>query len=133
MLELKNLSKNYYAGSQVIPALKNINLKFRRNEFVSILGPSGCGKTTMLNIVGGLDRYTSGDLLIGNKSTSEFTDNNWKAYHKTIIDFVFQKYNVIPHLTVIDMVKMALSLWVIDAKKTTARANKLIKEGRIAH
>ena len=80
MLEVKNIKKNYYVGDQTVEALKGIDLKFRENEFVSILGPSGCGKTTLLNIVGGLDRYTSGDLLIDNKSTKDFKDQNWDAY-----------------------------------------------------
>jgi putative ABC transport system permease protein len=132
MLELKNLSKNYYVGSQVIPALKNINLKFRRNEFVSILGPSGCGKTTMLNIIGGLDRYTSGDLLIDNKSTSEFTGNNWDAYRNSTIGFVFQNYNLISHLTVLDNVEMALSLSGVSAKERKERATKVLTDVGLA-
>jgi putative ABC transport system permease protein len=132
MLELKNLSKNYYVGNQVIPALKNVNLKFRRNEFVSILGPSGCGKTTMLNIIGGLDRYTSGDLLIDNKSTSEFTGNNWDAYRNSTIGFVFQNYNLISHLTVLDNVEMALSLSGIGAKERKERATKVLNDVGLA-
>jgi len=132
MLELKNLSKNYYVGSQVIPALKNINLKFRRNEFVSILGPSGCGKTTMLNLIGGLDRYTSGDLLIDNKSTSEFTGNNWDAYRNSTIGFVFQNYNLISHLTVLDNVEMALSLSGVSAKERKERATKSLTDVGLA-
>ena len=132
MLELKNLSKNYYVGNQVIPALKNVNLKFRRNEFVSILGPSGCGKTTMLNIIGGLDRYTSGDLLIDNKSTSEFTGNNWDAYRNSTIGFVFQNYNLISHLNVLDNVEMALSLSGIAAKERKERATKVLEDVGLA-
>ncbi len=132
MLELKNLSKNYYVGNQVIPALKNVNLKFRRNEFVSILGPSGCGKTTMLNIIGGLDRYTSGDLLIDNKSTSEFTGNNWDAYRNSTIGFVFQNYNLISHLSVLDNVEMALSLSGIGAKERKERATKVLNDVGLA-
>ena len=128
MLELKNLSKNYYVGSLVIPALKNVHLTFRKNEFVSILGPSGCGKTTMLNIIGGLDRYTSGDLLIDNKSTSEFTNNNWDAYRNSTIGFVFQNYNLISHLTVLDNVEMALSLSGIGAKERKERATKVLTD-----
>lgn len=132
MLELKNLSKNYYVGSQVIPALKNINLKFRRNEFVSILGPSGCGKTTTLNIIGGLDRYTSGDLLIDNKSTSEFTGNNWDAYRNSTIGFVFQNYNLISHLSVLSNVEMALALSGISAKERKERATKALTDVGLA-
>ena len=132
MLELKKLSKNYYVGSQVIPALKSVNLKFRRNEFVSVLGPSGCGKTTLLNIIGGLDRYTSGDLLIDNKSTSEFTGNNWDAYRNSTIGFVFQNYNLISHLTVLDNVEMALSLSGIGAKERKDRATKVLSDVGLA-
>src|SRR6056297_3017314 len=102
MLELKNITKNYYAGNNVVSALKDVNIKFRKNEFVSILGPSGCGKTTMLNIIGGLDRYTSGDLLIDQKSTKDYKDRDWDAYRNSIIGFVFQNYNLISHLTVLD-------------------------------
>ena len=128
MLELKNLSKNYYAGNQVIPALKNVNLKFRQNEFVSILGPSGCGKTTLLNIIGGLDRYSSGDLLIDQKSTSEYKDRDWDAYRNATIGFVFQNYNLISHLSVLDNVEMALSLSGISAKERKERALKVLTE-----
>lgn len=132
MLELKNLSKNYYVGTQVIPALKNVNLKFRENEFVSILGPSGCGKTTMLNIIGGLDRYTSGDLLIDNKSTSEFSGSNWDSYRNSTIGFVFQNYNLISHLTVLDNVEMALSLSGVAAKERKDRATKVLTDVGLA-
>lgn len=128
MLELKNLSKNYYVGNQVIPALKNVNLKFRQNEFVSILGPSGCGKTTMLNIIGGLDRYSSGDLMIDNKSTSNFTGNNWDAYRNSTIGFVFQNYNLISHLSVLENVEMALSLSGIASKERKERATKVLND-----
>lgn len=132
MLQLKDLSKNYYVGSQVIPALKNINLKFRNNEFVSILGPSGCGKTTMLNLIGGLDRYTSGDLLIDGKSTSEFKNTNWDSYRNSTIGFVFQNYNLISHLSVLDNVEMALSLSGIGAKERKERAIKVLGEVGLA-
>lgn len=128
MLELRNLSKNYYAGNQVVPALKNVNLKFRRNEFVSILGPSGCGKTTMLNIIGGLDKYTSGDLLIDNVSTSKFKATNWDAYRNSTIGFVFQSYNLISHLSVLNNVEMALSLSGVNAKERKDRATKVLNE-----
>lgn len=128
MLELKNLSKNYYAGNQVVPALKNINLKFRRNEFVSILGPSGCGKTTMLNIIGGLDKYTSGDLLIDNVSTSKFKNTNWDAYRNSTIGFVFQSYNLISHLSVLNNVEMALSLSGVGSKERKEKATKVLND-----
>jgi len=128
MLELKNLCKNYKAGTQVVPALKNVNLKFRRNEFVSILGPSGCGKTTMLNIIGGLDKYTSGDLLIDGVSTKKFKQTNWDAYRNSTIGFVFQSYNLISHLSVLNNVEMALSLSGIGAKERKQRAIKVLEE-----
>lgn len=128
MLELKNLKKDYYVGSQTIRALKGIDLKFRQNEFVSILGPSGCGKTTMLNIIGGLDQYTSGDLLIDNKSTKTYRDTNWDSYRNSTIGFVFQNYNLISHLSVLDNVEMALSLSGVSAQKRKERATKVLNE-----
>jgi putative ABC transport system permease protein len=128
MLELRNITKNYYVGDQTIEALKGIDLKFRRNEFVSILGPSGCGKTTLLNIIGGLDRYTSGDLLIDQKSTKSYKDKDWDAYRNSIIGFVFQNYNLISHLTVLDNVEMALSLSGVSAKERKERATKVLTE-----
>lgn len=128
MLQLKNLKKDYYVGDQTVNALKNINLSFSKSEFVSILGPSGCGKTTMLNIIGGLDRYTSGDLLIDNKSTKEFKDTNWDSYRNSTIGFVFQNYNLISHLTVLDNVEMALSLSGVTAKERKERATKVLEE-----
>ena len=126
MLELKNLSKNYYAGDTTVEALKNIDLKFRKNEFVSILGPSGCGKTTMLNIVGGLDKYTSGDLLIDGLSTKQYKDSDWDAYRNTTIGFVFQNYNLISHLSVLENVEMALTLSGVSAKERKERATKVL-------
>ncbi len=128
MLELKNIKKDYYVGDQTVQALKGINLKFRKNEFVSILGPSGCGKTTLLNIIGGLDRYTSGDLLIENKSTKSFKDQNWDSYRNSTIGFVFQNYNLISHLSVLDNVEMALSLSGIAAKERKERATKVLSD-----
>lgn len=128
MLELKNIKKEYHVGDQTVHALKGINLKFRENEFVSILGPSGCGKTTMLNIIGGLDRYTSGDLLIENKSTKDFKDQNWDSYRNSTIGFVFQNYNLISHLSVLDNVEMALSLSGIGAKERKERATKVLTD-----
>ncbi len=95
MLELKNIQKDYPAGGDTVHALKGINLQFRESEFVSILGPSGCGKTTMLNIIGGLDGYTDGDLIINGKSTKDFKDRDWDTYRNHSIGFVFQSYNLI--------------------------------------
>lgn len=128
MLELKNITKDYVVGNQVVPALRGISLKFRKNEFVSILGPSGCGKTTTLNIIGGLDRYTNGDLLIDNKSTKSFKDQDWDAYRNNVIGFVFQNYNLISHLNVLDNVEMALSLSGINAKERKERATQVLIE-----
>ncbi|XMB72867.1 ATP-binding cassette domain-containing protein [Mycoplasmatota bacterium WC30] len=128
MLELKNLSKNYYVGDTTVKALKNVDLKFRKNEFVSILGPSGCGKTTMLNIVGGLDQYTSGDLMIDGKSTKEYKDNDWDAYRNTTIGFVFQNYNLISHLSVLENVEMALSLSGVNSKERKERSIKVLED-----
>ncbi len=128
MLELKNLVKNYYVGDQTVEALKGVNLKFRKNEFVSILGPSGCGKTTMLNIIGGLDRYTSGDLQIDGISTTKYKDKDWDAYRNTTIGFVFQNYNLISHLSVVDNVEMALSLSGVSTKIRREKAIKALND-----
>lgn len=110
MLKLKNVNKDYYVGDLVINALVDVNLSFRKSEFVAILGPSGCGKTTLLNLIGGLDRYTSGDLIINNKSTKKFTDTNWDAYRNHSVGFVFQNYNLISHLSVLKNVELAQTL-----------------------
>ena len=128
MLKLKNITKDYVVGDQVVPALRGVDLEFRKNEFVSILGPSGCGKTTILNIIGGLDRYTKGDLLIDNKSTKSFKDQDWDAYRNNVIGFVFQNYNLISHLNVLDNVEMALSLSGINAKERKDRATQVLVE-----
>ena len=110
MLELINVKKDYPAGSGTVHALKGIDLKFRKSEFVSILGPSGCGKTTMLNIIGGLDQYTEGDLIINGVSTKDYKDRDWDTYRNHTIGFVFQSYNLIPHQTVLQNVELALTL-----------------------
>lgn len=110
MLSLKNIKKDYGSGEQVVHALKGISIDFRENEFVSVLGQSGCGKTTMLNIIGGLDRYTEGDLIIGGVSTKEYKAKDWDAYRNHSIGFVFQSYNLIQHLTVLRNVELALTL-----------------------
>lgn len=122
MLKLKNVDKNYGAGENLVKALKNINLEFRENEFVSILGPSGCGKTTLLNLIGGLDRYTSGDLLINNKSTKDFKDYDWDSYRNNTIGFIFQNYNLIPHQTVLGNVEIALTLSGVSSQERKKRA-----------
>ena len=110
MLELKKITKTYEVAGQKQKALNKIDIKFRQNEFVSILGQSGSGKTTMLNIIGGLDQYTSGDLLINGVSTKEYNDRDWDTYRNHSIGFVFQSYNLIPHQTVLGNVEIALTL-----------------------
>ncbi|MDE7395749.1 MAG: ABC transporter ATP-binding protein, partial [Clostridiales bacterium] len=110
MLELRNIVKDYEAGDTVVRALKGVDITFRKSEFVSILGPSGCGKTTLLNIVGGLDRYTCGDLIINGRSTRRFREYDWDAYRNNCVGFVFQNYNLIPHLSVLGNVELALTL-----------------------
>lgn len=122
MLELKNITKNYPAGGENVLALKGISLKFRNSEFVSILGPSGCGKTTMLNIIGGLDKYSDGDLLINERSTKEYKDRDWDSYRNHSIGFVFQSYNLIPHQTVLQNVELALTLSGVSKTERRQRA-----------
>ncbi len=130
MLELKGITKEYPAGENTVHALRGIDLKFRKSEFVSILGPSGCGKTTMLNIVGGLDKYTSGDLLINGISTKYYKDRDWDAYRNHSIGFVFQSYNLIPHQSVLQNVELALTLSGVGKKERRERAKQaLIKVG----
>ena len=122
MLELKNIKKNYYVAEETVEALKGVNINFRKNEFVAILGPSGCGKTTLLNIVGGLDRYTDGDLVIRGKSTKDFKDQDWDTYRNHTIGFVFQNYNLIPHQTVLENVELALTLSGVSKAERRKRA-----------
>ena len=122
MLELKNITKVYPAGDGNVEALKGVSLQFRSSEFVSILGPSGCGKTTMLNIIGGLDQYTSGDLVINGRSTKNFGDRDWDAYRNHSVGFVFQSYNLIPHQTVLENVELALTLSGVSRKERRKRA-----------
>ncbi|MDF2845437.1 MAG: hypothetical protein K0R00_3863, partial [Herbinix sp.] len=122
MLKLKNIFKDYKAGDTTVKALKEINIEFRKNEFVSILGPSGCGKTTLLNIIGGLDRYTSGDLSIDGRSTKEFKDSDWDSYRNHSIGFVFQNYNLIPHQSVLSNVELAMTLSGVSKAERRQRA-----------
>ena len=117
MLRLENIKKDYLTGGNKVQALKGINIKFRKSEFVSILGQSGCGKTTLLNIIGGLDRYTEGDLIINGKSTKEFKDKDWDAYRNYSIGFVFQSYNLIPHQTILENVELALTISGVSKKR----------------
>ena len=130
MLKLKNIKKDYVSGDSVVHALRGVSIEFRENEFVSILGQSGCGKTTLLNIIGGLDQYTSGDLVINGKSTRNFKDRDWDTYRNHSIGFVFQSYNLIPHQTVLSNVELALTLSGVSAKERRERAKEaLIKVG----
>lgn len=128
MLELKNITKVYPAGDGNVEALKGVSLQFRSSEFVSILGPSGCGKTTMLNIIGGLDQYTSGDLIINGRSTKNFGDRDWDAYRNHSVGFVFQSYNLIPHQTVLENVELALTLSGVSRKERRKRAVEALKK-----
>ena len=128
MLKIKNIKKDYCAGDLKVEALKGIDLQFRKSEFVSILGPSGCGKTTLLNIIGGLDQYTSGDLLINGISTKEYNDRDWDTYRNHSIGFVFQSYNLIPHQTVLGNVEIALTLSGVSKQERRERAIKALKE-----
>lgn len=128
MLELKGIVKEYPAGDGKVVALKGIDLQFRKSEFVSILGPSGCGKTTMLNIIGGLDGYTEGDLVINGTSTKEYKDRDWDTYRNHSVGFVFQSYNLIPHQTVLQNVEIALTLSGVSRTERRARAIKALEE-----
>lgn len=128
MLELKNIKKSYKTGEFVQHALKGINLEFRKNEFVAVLGPSGSGKTTLLNIVGGLDRYDSGDLIINGKSTKKFKQKDWDSYRNNCIGFIFQSYNLISHISVLQNVEMGMTLSGLSAKKRHKKALEVLKK-----
>ncbi len=128
MLKLVDICKSYEMGGNVIHALQNVSLEFRENEFVSILGPSGCGKTTTLNIIGGLDRYDSGDLIIRGKSTKEYKESDWDTYRNHSIGFVFQSYNLIPHQTALANVEIALTLAGVSKTERRRRAKEALKQ-----
>ena len=128
MLELKHITKVYEAGTTQVEALKGIDIAFRENEFVAILGQSGCGKTTLLNIIGGLDRYTSGDLIINGRSTKEYDDRDWDTYRNHSIGFVFQSYNLIPHQSVLANVELALTLSGVSGEERRARAVEALEK-----
>ena len=128
MLELKNITKEYVSGDSTVQALKGISIEFRKSEFVSILGQSGCGKTTLLNIIGGLDRYTSGDLVINGKSTKKFKDKDWDAYRNYSVGFVFQSYNLIPHQTILSNVELALTISGVSREERKERAIKALED-----
>ena len=128
MLKLKNIKKDYKTGDFIQQALKNISVSFRKNEFVAILGPSGSGKTTLLNIIGGLDRYDSGDLIIDGKSTKSFKDKDWDAYRNHAVGFVFQSYNLISHISVLENVEMGMTLSGISAAERKRKALELLEK-----
>ena len=128
MLRLENITKDYITGDSKVEALKGITLQFRKSEFVSILGQSGCGKTTLLNIIGGLDRYTTGDLVINGKSTKEFKDKDWDSYRNHSVGFVFQTYNLIPHQTILSNVELALTLSGVSKSERRKKAIKALED-----
>ena len=128
MLELRNIKKDYPMGNTVVHALKGVSIQFRRSEFVSILGPSGCGKTTLLNIIGGLDQYTDGDLIINGRSTKSFQDRDWDSYRNHSVGFVFQSYNLIPHQTVLRNVELALTLSGVSRSQRRDRAVEALEK-----
>lgn len=128
MLELKKIKKSYTTGEFKQVALKEVSLKFRKSEFVSILGASGSGKTTLLNIIGGLDRYDSGDLIINQKSTKKFKEVDWDAYRNNCVGFIFQSYNLIGHISILDNIEMSLTLSGVGAKEKRERAMKVLEE-----
>ena len=128
MLRLENIKKDYITGDSKVEALKGITLQFRKSEFVSILGQSGCGKTTLLNIIGGLDRYTSGDLVINGKATKEFKDKDWDSYRNHSVGFVFQTYNLIPHQTILSNVELALTLSGVSKSDRRKKAIKALED-----
>ena len=127
MLQLKEITKIYQTGETSVTALDHINLAFRESEFVCILGQSGCGKTTLLNIIGGLDQYTQGDLIINGVSTKKYKDKDWDTYRNHSIGFVFQSYNLIPHQTVLANVELALTLSGVSKKERRLRATEVLK------
>ena len=128
MLQLKGIKKDYKTAGLTVQALKGVDLRFRANEFVSILGPSGCGKTTLLNIIGGLDQYTSGDLVICGKSTKDYKDHDWDVYRNHRIGFVFQSYNLIPHQSVLGNVEIALTIAGVTREERKQRALDALKK-----
>ena len=128
MLKLKNIVKEYVAGDTTVVALKGVNIEFRKSEFVSILGHSGCGKTTLLNIIGGLDQYTTGDLIIEGRSTKDFKDGDWDAYRNHSIGFVFQNYNLIPHQSVLSNVELALTLSGVSKAERREKAKAALEK-----
>ena len=123
MLKLRSITKDYKSGDTVVHALKGVDISFRKSEFVSILGPSGCGKTTLLNIIGGLDHYTDGELYIDNISTKNYNDRDWDTYRNHRIGFIFQSYNLIPHQTISENVELALTISGVSKAERIKRAH----------
>ena len=132
MLQLKNIVKDYMIGDSTQKVLKGVSINFRANEFVSILGPSGSGKTTLLNIIGGLDQYTTGDLIINGVSTQKYKDSDWDLYRNKSIGFVFQSYNLIPHQTVLANVELALTLAGVSKSERRRRATEVLTKVGLA-
>lgn len=128
MLEIKKVSKQYKTGDLVQNALSSVSLEFRSNEFVAVLGPSGSGKTTLLNIIGGLDRYDSGDLVINGVSTKQYTSRDWDTYRNHTVGFVFQSYNLIPHQSVLSNVELALTLSGVSKQERRRRACEALEQ-----
>ena len=128
MLKLKDIKKDYKTAGTVVHALKGVSLEFRANEFVSVLGTSGCGKTTLLNIIGGLDQYTSGDLVIRGISTKDYDDRDWDVYRNHRIGFVFQSYNLIPQQSVLENVEIALTIAGCSKAERKKRAAEALKK-----
>ena len=127
MLTLKDIRKDYIVGDTTVHALRGVSISFRESEFVSVLGPCGCGKTTLLNIIGGLDQYTDGDLVINGRSTKEYWDRDWDTYRNHTIGFVFQSYNLIPHQSVLANVELALTISGVDRAERRERAVKVLE------
>jgi len=128
MLEIRNIVKNYETGSETVHALKGVSIAFRESELVSILGQSGCGKTTLLNIIGGLDQYTSGDLIINGQSTKQYKSADWDIYRNHSVGFIFQSYNLIPHQSVLSNVELALTLSGVSKAERRRRAKEALEK-----
>lgn len=128
MLKLLDITKEYIVEKESTLALRGVSIEFRKNEFVSILGPSGCGKTTLLNIIGGLDRYTAGDIQIDGISTKQYDDVDWDTYRNRKIGFVFQSYNLIPHMNILKNVAMSLTLAGVDREERRERALEALRK-----